>query len=143
MRELNEILKSGGVTLERLLREAFEAGVAAGREDIRRQLQGFFDAPSSRRGHPAIVVAPSDVRAAPGTVKPTILRHIEESSFQGITTEELIAETGFKPNSVRGTVSTLQSERAIAKVGDKWFVPTAVHVTVDEAPEPKNKGGVE
>ena len=61
-----------------------------------------------------------DERATPGTVKPAILKAIQEAP-DGMTTREIADKTGFKYNSVRGTVWTLQKERAIVKAdGSRW-----------------------
>lgn len=125
MRPISEIIKDGGSKVEALLREAFDAGVVAGREDVRRQLEGFFSA-TSPLGEPEIVpagrtIAPIVARAAPGTVKPTILQRIKDAKAIGLTTEELIEQTGFKANSVRGTVSTLQAEGMIQRMGNRWI----------------------
>lgn len=64
---------------------------------------------------------PRASRVAPGTVKPELIRRIE-NSLEGVTTEALIDETGFKPNSVRGTLSTLHiTDKVITKLGNKWI----------------------
>lgn len=143
MRSISDIIKDGGSKLEALLREAFEAGVVAGRDDVRRQLEGFFTAPVSlgvSRTSTAISVGATTAhRAAPGTVKPTILHSVAESNLDGVTTEGLIVMTGFKPNSVRGTVSTLQSEGSIRRIGDRWFATPVAELIEHQT----NKGGVE
>lgn len=125
MRDISKIIEEGGSALERLLREAFESGVAHGREEVRRQLEGFLGAPAPLPARKEIVTAANDVhsppRATPGTVKPSILQLVQDNDgCGGITTEAVIDKTGFKPNSVRGTLSTLALEKTIIKIGDKW-----------------------
>lgn len=143
MRDISEIIKDGGAALERLLREAFDAGVEHGREGLRAQLARLLNTTPPQPsflgsatneydreppGNP-INVTPETVaraaqhvmkRALPGTVKPTILKMIDDDHLFGISTEQLIERTGFKPNSVRGTVSTLQAEGLIEKFGTQW-----------------------
>ncbi len=62
-------------------------------------------------------------RAAPGTVKPTILSIIANSQ-NGMLTREVVSATGFKPNSVRGTLWTLRSEGSIEKADSGRWVAT-------------------
>lgn len=61
----------------------------------------------------------AEVRATPGTVKPTIEKIVRESS--GVTMQEIVEKTGFKFNSVRGTLYTLKSEGVVDKWGEQWF----------------------
>ena len=156
MRDISEIIKDGSDALERLLREAFDAGVAHGRHSAVAEVRAKFDTilggpaipqPTftleAEPGHFAISGAPAEVavtRAAPGTVKPTILRTVIDANFSGITTEELIERTGFKATSVRGTVSTLQMDGAIKKIAGRWY--SAESLLANDGTE-TNKGSVE
>ncbi|MDR3449417.1 MAG: hypothetical protein P4M15_06685 [Alphaproteobacteria bacterium] len=153
MRNIQEILSGGSAVLEAMLREAFEAGKAEAAAEMRAKMAAMIDSVagavaanvSAIPPYPPTVTMTSAIpypepRAAPGTVKPTILRLIEESVFFGMSTDELIAKTGFKPNSVRGTVSALQSDNAIYKEGDRWF--SAQQILAANSPE-KDKGAVE
>jgi hypothetical protein len=72
----------------------------------------------AERGHYAIG------RATPGTVKPALASIIATSSV-GVTTETIIARTGFKENSVRGTLHSLRTEGKIEKKGNLWFPASA------------------
>ncbi len=56
----------------------------------------------------------SDERATPGTVKPTIIKLLSQHP-DGLTTKQITNMTGIKPNSVRGTLWTLQQEGAASK----------------------------
>jgi predicted Rossmann fold nucleotide-binding protein DprA/Smf involved in DNA uptake len=62
----------------------------------------------------------SDKRAVSGSVKPTIERMIAESGRKGVTAEEILKATGFKPNSVRGTLWTLGSNGFAVKRNGRW-----------------------
>jgi hypothetical protein len=148
MRDISDIILDGGTALERLLREAFDAGVEHGRNDavalLKQQIVGFLANPQPTFLGSAAVPDTLDTeteekqpRAAPGTVKPTIIRMITDGGLFGTTTEELIERTGFKPNSVRGTVSTLQSEGIITKHGDRWHTTEKI---LSESAAETNKG---
>lgn len=112
-----------------LLKEAYEAGRAKGREDIRRNLLSVLtnaEQPSDiapRGGTPELDLAAQKTlpRATSGTVKPTIKTLIENAK-DGILTSEIIEKTGFKENSVRGTLSTLKAEGFADRRGDLWFI---------------------
>jgi hypothetical protein len=119
--ELEKIASRATVDLSRLLREAYEIG----REDMRRELMALLS-PSRASGD----IAPTDplhdpnaavarTKAPPGTVKPAILNLVQQSS--GVTTEHIIGTTGFKENSVRGTLSTLAKEDRIERRGNEWI----------------------
>lgn len=59
-------------------------------------------------------------RASPGTVKPQILSVIRNSP-DGVGTKEIAEKTGFKYNSVRGTLWLLKKELAIENRDERWF----------------------
>jgi hypothetical protein len=134
MRTLKEIEDSGYVAIQNAITEAYNAGLADGRresEELRNKIVAILS-PSTVAATATESAVFRDkvegvvIRAAPGTVKPEILRLIR-SSDGGLTTEEIIAYTGFKASSVRGTISTLQAEHEIEKQGDRWvasFVST-------------------
>lgn len=126
---IDNILSRATDCLRALLEEAFEAGRANGREDIKREMLSVLMS----------VEQPSDIvpeaytpeldkiaaervsaRAASGTVKPMIKQLIDQAA-DGISTLEIIEQTGFKENSVRGTLSTLKTDGAVERRGDLWF----------------------
>lgn len=125
MRAIDEIISD----MTRLVREAHELGMIEAETIVKAKVEAIFDRfPGS--GYEAVVkqaIGPGHpraergdlVRAAPGTVKPVIVQMIV-GSHDGYTMEELVDKTGFKPNSVRGTLSTLREEGKITKIGDKW-----------------------
>jgi hypothetical protein len=109
-------------TLRAALRKAFEAGRAAEREAMKTQLLAVLtEAPDSvaARGHIAEQTV-NDVRAQPGTVKPAI-KDIIVNAADGIRASQIIAQTGFKDNSVRGTLASLKAEGVAVRRGDLWF----------------------
>jgi hypothetical protein len=125
MDELEKIIEAATQDLRKRLQEAY----AAGGENVRRELLAVLSPGNRHHIDIAAVTAspkPSggERRAAPGTVKPTILKLIEEASFldDGISAAEIIRKTGFKENSVRGTISTLRIEKVIEQRGDRWFM---------------------
>jgi len=101
-----------------LIEEAFEAG----RADMKRELTTFL----SRGNESQLTVtrgqaADTEGRAPSGTVKPGIKALIENAS-NGITAPEIIEKTGFKENSVRGTLSALKAEGFAERRGELWFL---------------------
>ncbi len=160
MRQLSDIISDGNAATEALLKEAFEAGKAAAAAEMRAKMaavidmvegKGTFTKPGPRGldvgsigvgaivGSP-LISAPSSAllegRATPGTVKPAIVSLIKQAGGNGITTDELIEITNFKPNSVRGTVSTLHTEKTIRRIGDRWIAAENYEGSEAEAPEP-------
>ena len=108
---LDKIAARATADIASLIREAYELG----REDMRKELLTLLH-PAPRQGaiH-ASDIAPAEVttKAPPGTVRPAILKMIEQSP--GVSTEQILAATGFKENSVRGTLSTLAKEGSIER----------------------------
>lgn len=126
-------------TLRARLTEAFEAGRAQGKREasneVRTKLVGFFDSMEAPDSAPVMAQTESETnhlpvqpplqtangaRATPGTVKPTIARLISTATG-GLTTEDIVKQTGFKENSVRGTLHNLQNEGTINKSENRWF----------------------
>jgi len=132
VRTLDIIISSSAEAQRSLLREAFEAGRAMGREeaaaDLRAKISGLLGsdiAVVTATVTPATVSAAppvgSDKRATSGSVKPTITRIIAEAAEAGLTTEDVVSTTGFKPNSVRGTLWALGNEGIAVKRNGRWF----------------------
>ncbi len=125
---IEDIMSRATDGIRELLKEAYEAGRAKGRDDIRRNLLSVLtnaEQPSDiapRGGTPELDIAVQKAlsRATSGTVKPTIKTLIENAE-KGILTSEIIEKTGFKENSVRGTLSTLKAEGFADRRGDLWF----------------------
>jgi hypothetical protein len=120
--ELDKLASQATDYVARLVREAYEMG----RQDMRRELMALLS-PSrtdevSTRLHYDTNASEPRTKAPPGTVKPAILALIQQSP--GVTTEHVISTTGFKENSVRGTLSTLAKEDRITRSRNKWFVKT-------------------
>lgn len=133
MRDLNDIISASTGALGALLQEAFEAGRALGRTeaaaDLKAKISGLLGsdvasvtgtvaAPVSRTVEPSVS---SEKRATSGSVKPTIARIIAEAVDTGLTTEEVVTITGFKPNSVRGTLWGLGNDGLAVKREGRWF----------------------
>jgi hypothetical protein len=121
---IEDILSRATNGLRELLKEAYEAG----RYDMRRELAAFLtgvDTPQSTMRSaipvPTAIPVPDEGRAPAGTVKPAIKALIENAA-KGITASEIIEKTGFKENSVRGTLSALKTEGFAARQGDLWFL---------------------
>ena len=135
MRSYKDIQNVGRIAMDDAIFQAYNAGLSEGRreaEELRAKMAAILGTPMMSPGEIATVsvgdmaIASDQLEASvvprvtPGTVKPGILKIIHETP-SGITTKDIIARTGFKPNSVRGTLSTLATENAIAKQGDLWF----------------------
>jgi hypothetical protein len=113
-RPMENLATKAAADLRRLIDEAYRIG----REDMRRELMALL---SPSDGAPNIgplpgtdvAIARTSAKAPPGTVRPAIVKMIVESS--GVSTEQILAATGFKENSVRGTLSTLHKEGKIAR----------------------------
>jgi DeoR/GlpR family transcriptional regulator of sugar metabolism len=69
---------------------------------------------------PIIANAQTSTKAPPGTVRPAIVKMIEQSP--GVSTEQILAATGFKENSVRGTLSTLHKEGKITRNAQGYWI---------------------
>ena len=143
MRGLTDIHDEAYGQFERLLREAFEAGRSVGREEsrteFRRKLNGLLvgdettdGAPSTGGGEVGLTksvgavgpdvqpVEDNGKRATPGSVKPTISKLVLDEP--GLSVGDIQKRTGFKHNSVRGTLWTLSAtDKVIERRGDGWF----------------------
>lgn len=126
--------------MARVLRPLLEAAIADAKDEAKLQaaaefkakLAAVFDndkvAPRSEPvTSPKIAAAPSSLvrevrksRATSGTVKPTIARLLHDRPG-GITMRQVTEETGFKYNSVRGTLWLLKKEGQAANRDEKWF----------------------
>lgn len=141
MRGLDELLDEGRSTLERLLNEAFLAGVELGKKEasthFQQRLATLFESDTTviSQTNPAITmlrpesdipkpVIPNSIsvqpRSNPGTVKPELIRLIEESGDHGLSYKAMENVTGFKPSSIRGTLSMLYADKTITKINDLW-----------------------
>jgi predicted HTH transcriptional regulator len=120
--ELDKLASQATDYTARLIREAYEIG----RQDMRRELMELL---SPNDGAPTRLhydsdasdaAAPKKTKAPPGTVRPAIVKMIEESS--GVSTDEILTATGFKENSVRGTLSTLKKEGKITHNAQGYWI---------------------
>jgi hypothetical protein len=106
---------------------AIEEAYRQGREDMKRELMAVLSpsSPSSSStpvswGTTKLSAVPQTAgKLPPGTVKPTILKLIMDTPG-GILTEDIIAKTGFKENSVRGTLSGLLKLGQVLRSGKNW-----------------------
>jgi hypothetical protein len=60
-------------------------------------------------------------RAPQGTIKPALLKALTDYQA-GLSSSDLVALTGFKENTVRGTLRQLLIEGAVEKRGQFWAV---------------------
>ena len=104
--------------------EGFDAGFVAAQKEIMAMISGI----GRRHGVEKIEnkqiqqkIEADDERAAPGTIKPAILKIIQEHP-EGLSKSQIVIMTGIKPNSVRGTLWSLNKEGEITKGGrDLWI----------------------
>jgi len=115
---IENILSRATQDLRELLEEAFEAG----RADMKRELATFLSGADTAliKGTVGPTVD-TEGRAPSGTVKPGI-KTLIENACNGITAAEIIEKTGFKENSVRGTLSALKADGFAERRGDLWFM---------------------
>lgn len=138
-KSLSDIIAASGSAFRDLVTEAYESGHEAGqaaghksgyeagyRDAMSRVLAKIQEVASADSAGASETVAPdasdsgeAEGRATPGTVKPAIEKLVLESS--GLTMQEIVERTGFKYNSVRGTLYTLKSEGIVDKWGEQWF----------------------
>jgi hypothetical protein len=102
------------------LKEAYDLG----RSDMRCELMTLLSIPQDSgdaipKGGPLGAVVRTAAKAPPGTVRPAILAMIEAS--EGLLTEQILKATGFKENSVRGTLSNLQKQGEIERSAGRWI----------------------
>lgn len=129
MRTLDSIIAASAEAFQPLLQEAFEAGRSAGRaeaDDLRAKMAALISVGQSLP--PVVAVSPGagattgDLgRAIQGSVKPRIAKLIADSGTSGVTPSEITYITGFKANTVRGTIWTLGQEGSIVKRGSRWY----------------------
>jgi len=104
--------------LHKLLEEVFEAG----RSDMKRELTTFLSGGDTAQMTGTVSPATnSEGRAPSGTVKPAIKELIEKAP-NGILASDIIEKTGFKENSVRGTLSALKAEGFAERHGELWVL---------------------
>jgi hypothetical protein len=119
--QIEYLLSRATQGVRKLLEEAYEAGRAQEREVMKRELTTFL----SRGNEAQLTVtrgqaADSEDRAPSGTVKPAIKELIEKAP--GIRASDIIEKTGFKDNSVRGTLATLRAEGFAERHGELWVL---------------------
>ena len=107
--------------VRKLLEEAYAAGRAKEREEMKRELTTFLSRGSEAQPTVARPEVDSNGRAPSGTVKPAIKELIEKAP-NGILAADIIEKTGFKENSVRGTLSALKAEGFAQRRGELWFL---------------------
>lgn len=114
---LDQLASQGANEVSRLIKAAYEMG----REDMRSELMALLS-PSRESGNfersDQVIVEGTVAKARPGTVRPAILDLINHAN--GLQTEQIIRTTGFKQNSVRGTISTLAKEGKIERRENGW-----------------------
>ena len=110
-----------------------------GRADMRRELMAILSPPSHEDAGVSVSwrvqnLPQAEGKLPPGTVKPTILKLVMDTPG-GLPTEEIIAKTGFKENSVRGTLSGLLKLGQVFRSGKNWVANAeASSVEAEEAP---------
>ena len=142
VRSLENIISDSMSAHRHLLQEAFDAGRNIGREEAAAYLRAQIDGVLSSN-HGALedatksvtkptVAADPDKRAVAGSVRPTILRMIISSANTGLTQDEIAKETGFKFNSVRGTLWALGRDGVAVKRDNRWFPVEQNYETGDD-----------
>jgi hypothetical protein len=131
---VSEATSSFTQLLDEAYSQGFNDGLAAGKQETGDQLLKFIA--SMNTDHiPAIIrnEPPSSdegERVPPGTVKPTVLQTIQQFP-DGISIRDIEKLTGFKHNSIRGTVWLLQKEGSVQKGEGNLWIPSP-HPEVDD-----------
>ena len=130
MDRIDQLLSEIGPALRPLLDSVYQAGYADGRNAATAELRSKMSAilgdapaePIEAYGNPTPSEPDADgERAPPGTVKPAILKLIQEHP-EGLTRMEIVKLTGFKINSIRGTLWQLHAgDRSILTHKGKWY----------------------
>lgn len=148
MADIQDILADANEALRPIIEAAYHAGRDAGRReaanDLRAKLASVIggdelsSTDKSTEVHTSLTnqgdVASSseeDGRATPGTVKPMVLKLISEAR-NGITTRDIVRATGFKHNSVRGTLWALRKDGLITKDENKRWVASPQEYSPDD-----------
>ena len=149
MREFNDIISASIEAIRPLLREAYESGRAVGqaeasgalREKINNLLLSDIGKPDDPP-EPSRLAPHYGKRAAQGSVKPRIVRILEDSSV-GLEMGHICQLTGFKPNSVKGTLWSLSKEGVAVKRNGRWFhvAKDSDGIAQEEKPPPLEGGG--
>ncbi|MBS3648552.1 hypothetical protein KEU06_07910 [Pseudaminobacter sp. 19-2017] len=145
MDKLDQLNSDMAAMMRLALDDAYEAGFAAGKESARAELLTKLNAVLSSDEPVSASFTPSSTdvrnaevatdngsvevdRAAPGTVKPAVLKLIQDNP-RGLTRRQIIEMTGFKHNSVRGTLWQLNTqEDAVVNYDGKWYPKGSPHI---------------
>jgi hypothetical protein len=111
--DLDKIISASSETLRPLIEKAFELGYDAAVAEMKTKLADLTPLNPNEE---------SSGRAKSGSVKPAIRQMIVETNV-GLTLDEIVKATGFKPNSVRGTLWTLSREGLAVKHKNRWSCP--------------------
>jgi hypothetical protein len=114
--------------IEEAYQQGYSQGFAAGKQEAGQELLQFV-ASMNTANIPVLYDVTMEGTAAlsnesdkqpPGTVKPAVLKAIQDSST-GLSIRQIEQKTGFKYNSIRGTVWLLQKEGLVVKgEGNLW-----------------------
>lgn len=144
---IKEVTPEFGRLLERAYQAGFDAGKEAGAQELRDNVTralaigvvGFgalSHIEAKKNATPATSEGDdeADGRQPPNSVKPEILRLVRMQP--GLTRDEIVAATGFKPNSVRGTLWALRAQdHAIIFEDGRWFPRTSSFFRRDDGPD--------
>jgi hypothetical protein len=124
--QIENFLSRATQDLRKLLEEAFEAGRVDGKREIAALLSNVLPPQQIVSAGPPLpllqaAMANSEGRAPSGTVKPAIKELIEKAP-NGIRASDIIERTGFKDNSVRGTLAALRAEGFAERHGELWVL---------------------
>jgi len=133
--DIEDMVASVALVMRATLRRAFDDGKTAGRREAYKEIgqkllaEGDADAiaslpPTLLKEVPAAPQPETEVngsdRAIPGSIRPTILAFLEKKDT-GAATSEIVAATGIKENTVRGTLRAMRIEHKVHKVGQAWL----------------------
>lgn len=129
--------------IEEAYHQGYNVGFASGKQEAGQALLQFVSNMNTDRitphgyeqleaGDKGMAIANEAEKQPPGTVKPAVLKSIQNSP-NGLSIRQIEQKTGFKSNSIRGTVWLLQKEGSVKKGEGSLWLP--VDTTDDEADE--------
>ena len=133
--DIEDMVASVADVVRETLKRAFEDGKTAGRREAYKEIgqkllaEGDADAiaslpPTLLKDAPAAPQPETEIngsdRAIPGSIRPTILSFLAKKET-GAATSEIVAATGIKENTVRGTLRAMRLEKKVNKIGQVWL----------------------
>jgi len=132
--ELDHLLENAMAEVAKAMHAAFNAGKESGlqeaRTELAEKLSSMIGSIASHKPERSLISSagerpptdrPSQKRAPQGSIKPALLRALEPYPL-GLPASDIVASTGFKENTVRGTLRQLLAEGKVLKRNNFWLI---------------------